>query len=336
MDFSTVEQKLASSNPTKPDPNLSNPRYYSADEFIADVRLVFSNTLKFNGPKHAVTAMGKRLEEVFEKQIKNIPPAEVVCPFLTKNTFLVSMSSHLEASETSRCQESHATSSPTSRNKESGASQTVRFRSGHQGRPKREIHPPPSKDLPYSDAPRTNRKGKKVKDDGTAEQLKYCGTILQELRNIILLPVHFTNLLVRYHDLVALLVLLGLVDWQKMDLNYPKVVRKPMDLATIRKKLDNGEYPGPQNFYENFKLMIRNCFNFNPTGTPVNIAGSDLQRLFDEKWMNLPPLRADDSEEDEDEVEDSEEDDRQSTSNVFRHSVYADFLFDREDCFARK
>ena len=121
-----------------------------------------------------------------------------------------------------------------------------------------------------------------------------------------------------------------------MDLpTYPKVVKKPMDLSTIRRKLDNGEYEGPQNFYEDFKLMIRNCFNFNPTGTPVNLAGSDLQRLFDEKWKSLPPLRAEDSE-DEDEVEDSEEDVRQSMLNSFHHSVYADFPFDREDCFARE
>ena len=49
------------------------------------------------------------------------------------------------------------------------------------GRPKREIHPPPSKDLPYSDAPKKQRKGKRVKDDRTAEQLKFCGKILLEL-----------------------------------------------------------------------------------------------------------------------------------------------------------
>jgi hypothetical protein len=49
------------------------------------------------------------------------------------------------------------------------------------GRPKREIHPPPSKDLPYVDAPKKIRKGKRVKDDGTAEQLKYCGKILSDL-----------------------------------------------------------------------------------------------------------------------------------------------------------
>ena len=49
------------------------------------------------------------------------------------------------------------------------------------GRPKREIHPPPPKDLPYADAPKKHRKTKKIKDDGTLEQLKYCGKILQEL-----------------------------------------------------------------------------------------------------------------------------------------------------------
>jgi bromodomain-containing factor 1 len=49
------------------------------------------------------------------------------------------------------------------------------------GRPKREIHPPPPKDLPYADAPKKHRKTKRIKDDGTIEQLKYCGKILQEL-----------------------------------------------------------------------------------------------------------------------------------------------------------
>ena len=49
------------------------------------------------------------------------------------------------------------------------------------GRPKREIHPPPPKDLPYADVPKKNRKGKRSRDDSSAEQLKYCGKILSEL-----------------------------------------------------------------------------------------------------------------------------------------------------------
>jgi bromodomain-containing factor 1 len=78
MDFSSIERKLNSSNPAKPDPNPNNPRYSSADEFISDVRLVFTNALTFNGADHVVTLMGKRLGEVFDKQIKNLPFAEVV------------------------------------------------------------------------------------------------------------------------------------------------------------------------------------------------------------------------------------------------------------------
>lgn len=80
MDFGTIERKLASSNPQKPDPNPLNPKYNTADEFIADVRAIFNNCLTFNGPDHLVTHMAKRVEEVFDKQIKNIPAPDVIIP----------------------------------------------------------------------------------------------------------------------------------------------------------------------------------------------------------------------------------------------------------------
>lgn len=78
MDFSSIERKLLASNPAKPDPNPANPRFSSADEFVADVRLIFSNCVTFNGPEHAVTQQGKRVEAVFDKQIKQLPPSEEV------------------------------------------------------------------------------------------------------------------------------------------------------------------------------------------------------------------------------------------------------------------
>ena len=49
------------------------------------------------------------------------------------------------------------------------------------GRPKREIHPPPPKDLPYADAPKNARKTKAPRNDVNAEQLKFCDKILKEL-----------------------------------------------------------------------------------------------------------------------------------------------------------
>ena len=78
MDFSTIERKLSASNPSKPDSNPANPRYYQADQFIQDVRLIFTNCVTFNGPEHPVTQMGKRVESVFDKQIKQMPPPEEV------------------------------------------------------------------------------------------------------------------------------------------------------------------------------------------------------------------------------------------------------------------
>lgn len=75
MDFSTIERKLVASNPSKPDPNPTNPRYHNTDEFISDVRLIFQNCITFNGPDHGVSLMGKRVELVFDKQIKQMPAA---------------------------------------------------------------------------------------------------------------------------------------------------------------------------------------------------------------------------------------------------------------------
>lgn len=80
-----------------------------------------------------------------------------------------------------------------------------------------------------------------------------------------------------------------------------------MDLSTMRKKLENHEYLNASKFFDDFKLMIRNCFTFNPAGTPVNQAGIELQRLFDEKWKNLPPLREASEEEEEVDEDESEE-----------------------------
>jgi hypothetical protein len=92
----------------------------------------------------------------------------------------------------------------------------------------------------------------------------------------------------------------------KLDIpTYYTVIKKPMDMLTMRKKFNAGEYPNATKFFEDFKLMIQNCFVFNPSSMPVNQAGVDLQRLFDEKWKHLPPLR--DASDDEDEESEGEQ-----------------------------
>ncbi|KAF9270448.1 Bromodomain-containing protein [Marasmius fiardii PR-910] len=294
MDFFTAERKLTASNPVKTDPNPANPRYYSADDFIADIRLIFSNCATFNGPDHVVTAMGKRVEEVFDKQIKNLPPPEAPKPPAVK-----------KQSTPPRVVAAPPPPPPAKKvqNRRPSTSVPVIRRSDAQadaaGRPKREIHPPPPKDLAYADPPKKARKSKLPKDDGTADQLKYCLKILDTLHK-------------KQHAAIAA-PFYEPVDWVKLEIpSYPKIIKKPMDMSTMRRKLEQHEYPNAQKFFNDFKLMIRNCFDFNPAGTPVNQAGQELQRLFDEKWKGLPPLHpraaSDDEEEEEEETSQDERD----------------------------
>ncbi|CCM02208.1 uncharacterized protein FIBRA_04288 [Fibroporia radiculosa] len=286
MDFSTVERKMTSCNPSKPDPNPANPRYNNVDEFIADVRLIFTNCALFNGPDHPITAMGRRVEAVFDKQIKQLPPPEEPKPIPKK---IATPPPPPPPAKKLPPVRRPSTSVPVIRRSEENA---------NGGRPKREIHPPPPKDLPYSDAPKKPRKTKLPKNDMYDQQLKHCEKVLKDL--------HKKSLYGIAHPFYEP------VDWVKLEIpQYPKVVKRPMDLSTIKRKLTDGEYSTPDKFRDDFKLMIRNCFAFNPPKNPVHEAGKELDRLFDDKWRELPPLRSQEASDDEDDEEDEDsEDDR--------------------------
>lgn len=287
MDFQTIDRKLASSNPQKPDPNPNNPRYLNADEFIADVRLMFSNAALFNGPEHAVTIMGRRVEAVFDKQIKQMPPPAEEPPAPKKvPTPPPPVQAPVPAKKVSAARRP-STSVPTIRRNETAET----------ARPKREIHPPPPKDLPYAELPKKMRAARRPKlNDGSEEQLRFCSKVLSDLhkKSLYNIASHF------YEP----------VDPVKLNIpQYPKIIKKPMDLSTMRRKLDSREYGRAEDFLDDFNLMIRNCMTFNPAGTVVHDAGVELQRVFGEKWANLPPLKAPQAESDEEEDDDEESED---------------------------
>ncbi|TFK57425.1 Bromodomain-containing protein [Heliocybe sulcata] len=283
MDFETISNKLAASNPAKPDLNSTSPRYHNADEFVADVRSMFRNCETFNGPDHVIAAMGKRVEGVFDKQIKQMPPpGEPKQTIAKKPSPIPPPAPPASAKKATR---RPSTSVPAIRRSEESLNP----------RPKRDIHPPPPRDLPYADGPKRPRKTKSGRDDGTADQLKYCSKILTELHR----KQHY-NIASPFYEPV---------DWVKLDIPaYPKIIKKPMDMSTMRSKLDLRKYRSAKEFRDDFKLMINNCYTFNPVGTPVNQAGVELDRYFDEKWSLLPPLR--DGSDVEDEEEDETDDER--------------------------
>ena len=83
--------------------------------------------------------------------------------------------------------------------------------------------------------------------------------------------------------------------------NYYKIIKSPMDLSSLKKKLEQKEYPNATAFLQDWKLMMKNCVTFNPVGTMVYVAGQDMQRVFEEKWKGLPPLYTPPPSEDEEE-----------------------------------
>jgi len=52
---------------------LDSREYEAAQEFIEDVRLMFTNCYKYNPPEHDVVKMGRRLQEVFEQRMSRLP-----------------------------------------------------------------------------------------------------------------------------------------------------------------------------------------------------------------------------------------------------------------------
>lgn len=93
----------------------------------------------------------------------------------------------------------------------------------------------------------------------------------------------------------------------------------------MRKKLENHEYPTAHRFAEDFKLMIKNCLLFNPVGTPVCTAGQELQKVFDDKWRNLPPLRPVQVSDEDDEMDDGDDSDADRQRKLCFYLVVSTF-----------
>uniref|UniRef100_A0A8R1DW70 Bromo domain-containing protein n=1 Tax=Caenorhabditis japonica TaxID=281687 RepID=A0A8R1DW70_CAEJA len=110
-----------------------------------------------------------------------------------------------------------------------------------------------------------------VETDHFTDELKKCVTILKEFEKSDYESFTFPF---RYPvDAAAL----GLSD-------YHEVVKKPMDLATMKKKLFGEEYETAVDFKEDFKLMIGNCLLYNNRSDPVSQLAIQFREAFAKTW----------------------------------------------------
>ena len=65
-------------------------------------------------------------------------------------------------------------------------------------------------------------------------------------------------------------VFLKPVNWRSLKLlDYPIIIKKPMDLSTVEKKLKKREYDTVKSFYEDLSLIWENCKTYNVEGSVI-------------------------------------------------------------------
>lgn len=78
------------------------------------------------------------------------------------------------------------------------------------------------------------------------------------------------------------------VDIVKLNIpDYFKVIKNPMDLGTIKRKLETDVYSNPREFAADVRLTFANAMTYNPPGNDVHIMAVQLNKIFEEKWRAI-------------------------------------------------
>ncbi|KAK4531987.1 hypothetical protein CCYA_CCYA10G2844 [Cyanidiococcus yangmingshanensis] len=72
--------------------------------------------------------------------------------------------------------------------------------------------------------------------------------------------------------------------------DYFEIVKQPMDLGTIRQRLETGEYgTDPEAFRRDVRLVWSNAMTYNPPETEYYVMAKTLNEVFEQKMQFLPP-----------------------------------------------
>ncbi|KAK3012375.1 hypothetical protein RJ639_012732 [Escallonia herrerae] len=72
--------------------------------------------------------------------------------------------------------------------------------------------------------------------------------------------------------------------------DYFNIIKHPMDLATVKSRLNENWYKTPREFAEDVRLTFSNAMTYNPKGQDVYVMAEQLSKIFEEKW---PVIEAD-------------------------------------------
>ncbi|VDM59935.1 unnamed protein product [Angiostrongylus costaricensis] len=257
MDMKTIQKRL------------QNIYYHSAKECMEDFEDIFRNCYTFNQVEDDVTIMCQNVENVYRDCMQNLPAEEVE----------IARPSSKRGPKIVRKGPSPA---PT------GARKSASFVRGGSEDAHHVLEHFHNATLP----PRY--KGK------ATETMKFCHKVLHELMGKkckVSTSVHLPCYDVDFFQFGYLQTFnwpfLVPVDVEGMKLSdYYDIISNPMDLGTIKKKLDNKQYANAQEFADDIRLVCNNCFLYNPSSDAIYHHGRSLLRAFEDR-VNLkrpPPI----------------------------------------------
>lgn len=298
MDLGTLDRRLKSSF------------YDQVSDFITDFNLIVDNCINFNGVEHTLAASGLKMRQSFENQMKALPPSNFAIPTKEEKKPTKAKEHPVRTASQRRPSTSQAVAGGSARSPATPASaQTFalgpegvplirRDSSTADGRPKRAIHPPKRRDETFG--PGRPRKKK------FEWQLKFCKEVVHEMKK----PKYNTFATYFLHPVDAVALNIP---------TYHKIIKKPMDLEQVERKLDSNQYEKAKDFEEDIRQIFKNCFLFNSPGDLVYTSGQQLEKVFEDKWATKDewltahepasePQSAGDDDEEEEASEEEEDD----------------------------
>lgn len=259
VDITTIEKRLREGH------------YTCLGDFKKDVQLIEDNAVTFNGMNHDVSKWAKTTVEQIFHRMALLPAEEPAKPAKPDQKAPTRQLDRKAAPPPAKKEVRPVASSPADKTNESPAFSllpsgvpNIRRDSTKTDtdRPKRPIHPPKNRDLGFPAKTARNKR---------KPELRFCEEMLKELmatknwsaNQWFMEPV----------DPVALNIP-----------TYHSVVKQPMDLGTMKGKLDNGEYESAKDFKSDFGLIVRNCVKFNSENSTVTATVRELEKIFDKKW----------------------------------------------------
>lgn len=78
------------------------------------------------------------------------------------------------------------------------------------------------------------------------------------------------------------------VNWKDLGLfDYPKIIKRPMDLGTMQDRCESGQYSDAWTFAEDMRLVWENAKTYNRPGSGIYLVAEQLQDLWERKFKKI-------------------------------------------------